>query len=538
MSENPFIQEADGRIDITDAGYEFLRDIVTDPYGDVYVFTKNADPVMVAAAMARLSRNPRDLRKTFLKEFAHTKGEEHAEAFFERVLAGYGDDSVAQLLTLPVVVEKASNILTKLLEWGRLAAYLEQSTRYIFFDQTDDDGNFRFYTPPLPGGCAARYHAAMDSVFSSYSRVVRGVTDYVRQKRKEDDSSDPGLHTAWPGATRAQACDAARPMLPAATTSTVGIVASAQSIERLILFLASYNLHECQEVAKALLREVRKVASPFFSKTDSPDRGGAAIVYQKDTRAAMRRNANTLLCYGKPWDGTVVKLIDFFPSDELSLVPEMLFAESDDPSLSLSEIREQVRHWNIKQKEDVFSDYMGKRLNRRHKPGRAIEKAHYEFEIVGDYGTFRDLQRHRMVDALEWQHLSPAYGFDVPPLIEEAGFRTEFRNAFETSEMLFDVLQREGFREEAQYATLLGHRMRYRFIENAREAFHLHELRTGPQGHPGYRKIVQEMHQLLSLCHPRLGAAMKFVNKGEDPELTRLASEIATQRKLALLESK
>ena len=126
----------------------------------------------------------------------------------------------------------------------------------------------------------------------------------------------------------------------------------------------------------------------------------------------------------------------------------------------------------------------------------------------------------------------------MPPLIEEAGFRTEFRNAFEIAERLFDVLQREGFHEEAQYATLLGHRMRYRFIENAREAFHLHELRTGPQGHPGYRKIVQEMHQLLALRHPRLGAAMKFVNKGEDPELTRLASEIATQRKLALLESK
>src|SRR3989338_5332148 len=149
MSENPFIQEEAGLIDITDAGYEFLRDIVTDPYGDVYVFTKNADPVMVAAAMARLSRSPHDLRKTFLREFAHTQGKERAEAFFERVLAGYGDDSVAQLLTLQVVVELASNILTKLLEWGRLAAYLEQSTRYIFFDQRDDDGNFRFYTPPL-----------------------------------------------------------------------------------------------------------------------------------------------------------------------------------------------------------------------------------------------------------------------------------------------------------------------------------------------------------------------------------------------------
>ena len=536
VSENPFVQEEAGRIHITDAGYELLRDIVTDSYGNVYVFTKNADPVMVAAAMARLSRNPHDLRKTFLREFAHTKGGEQAGAFFERVLAGYGDDSVAQLLTLQVVVELASNILTKLLEWGRLAAYLEQSTRYIFFDQRDDDGNFRFYTPPLSVRCVTRYRAAMDSVFSSYSRVVRGVTEHVRQKKKKDDSFDAGLHTAWLGATRAQACDAARPMLPAATTSTVGIVASAQSIERLILFLASQDLHECQEVAKMLLREVRKVASPFFTKTDSPDRGGAMIVYQKDTREAMRCHVAALLRDPKPWDGTIVQLIDFFPKDELSLVPEMLFAESE--GISLPEIQEQVRHWSTKQKEDVFSDCIGKRLNRRHKPGRAIEKVHYEWEIVGDYGTFRDLQRHRMVDALEWQHLSPAYGFDVPPLIEEAGFRTEFRNAFEIAERLFDVLQREGFHEEAQYATLLGHRMRYRFIENAREAFHLHELRTGPQGHPGYRKIVQEMHQLLALRHPRLGAAMKFVNKGEDPELTRLASEIATQRKLALLESK
>src|SRR5690606_12768205 len=184
------------------------------------------------------------------------------------------------------------------------------------------------------------------------------------------------------------------------------------------------------------------------------------------------------------------------------------------------------------QKTDAFATYMGERLNRRHRPGRALEIAHYSWDLICDYGIFRDLQRHRMVDSLEWQQLTPRYGFDIPELVEKAGLADQFEKCFDKSAALYSLMQEKGYALEAQYATLLGHRMRWKITYNAREAFHLHELRTSPQGHPGYRKLVKEMHDKLAEVHPLLAGSMKFVNKGEDEELTRLAAERYTQYKL------
>jgi thymidylate synthase ThyX len=149
-----------------------------------------------------------------------------------------------------------------------------------------------------------------------------------------------------------------------------------------------------------------------------------------------------------------------------------------------------------------------------------------------DYGIFRDLQRHRMVDDLEWQALTPRYGYEVPELVEQAGLSELFQECFDTSLTLYSQLQAAGYTLEAQYATLLGHQMRWKVTYNAREAFHLHELRTSPQGHPGYRKLVKEMHEKVAEVHPLMASAMRFVNKGEDEELTRLAAERYTQFKL------
>ena len=365
--------------------------------------------------------------------------------------------------------------------------------------------------------------------------MVRGMTEYIRVKIKEP--SDKKERIAWLGATRAQACDAVRPVLPASTTSTVGIVASSQSIEYLILHLAGERLLECRKASGDILREARKVAAPFLKRADMPERGGAMVAYRMNTRDAMQEMVNKY--FGNVARRSVVfkpvELLDYWPHDELEIVSEMLFEQS---TLSIADIKKVTRGLNKKQKEEIFSAYMGYRLNRRHKPGRALEKIHYEWQITADYGTFRDLQRHRMVDMWEWQNLTAEYGYDMPLLVSEAGYENGFRACFALSERLYDSMRNAGLEEDAQYATLLGHKMRYRFMINARAAFHLHELRTGPQGHPGYRKLVQEMHTELTNVHPFLGAAMKFVNMGEDPELTRLAGELATQKKLELLEKK
>lgn len=518
-----------GHYQIEPLGKELLEKSVTDPIGNVYAFTDNLSPTMIAAAMARLSRRADDMRITILDEFAGAMGKD--EKLLQRVITAYGDDSVQQLVGLHFVVEKASNLLTKKLEWGRLAAYLEQSTRYIYFDQKDEEGKYKYHTPEhFSSDIKKIYNQAMDSIFDKYSDMVRQLTKYV-----QDNSSVPKNERdiAWKGATRAQACDAIRPVLPVATQATVGIYASGQALESLIMHLMSDPLLEARLTGEKLLSEARKVVPTFLERADKPERGGATIAYRANTYSRMKELVNSSLpnYYGQQEE--VVRLTDVWPRNEFDLIADMVYEHSN---LSLQEIRQEVEKWDYSKKANIFNAYMGERLNRRHKPGRALEKAHYSWDLICDYGIFRDLQRHRMVDDLEWQQLTPRYGFEVPKLVEDAGLSDMFEECFDISLKLHSQLMSAGYENEAQYATLLGHRMRWKITYNAREAFHFHELRTSPQGHPGYRKLVLQMHEKLSQVHPMLAENMKFVNQGEDEELTRLAAERYTQYKLQQLD--
>lgn len=519
-----------GNYKITPAGKEYLRSAVTDPDSDVYAFTEKLSPVTIAAAMARLSRRGDDMRITILDEFANQEGKD--EKLLQRVITAYGDDSVQQLAGMHVVVENASNLLTKKLEWGRLAAYLEQSTRYIYYDKKDDSGNYRYYVPEqFDAATRKEYRLHMDRIFDLYSDMVHKLTEYVREHstvpKEERD-------VAFNGATRAQACDAIRPVLPVATTSTVGIFASGQALESLIMHLQSDALPEARTVGDKLLVAARQVTPTLFERADKPDRGGAMVAFRAETAKHVSELADEFLA-DKYADGQseAVQLVDVWPQNEMNLVADMLYEHS---SLPLKELQKEVAAWPYDKKLQVMQAYFGDRLNRRQRPGRALEKAHYSWDLVCDYGIFRDLQRHRIVDDLEWQTLTPRYGFDTPDLVEEAGLTDDFEECFAISLKLHSLLQTAGYTVESQYATLLGHRMRWKVTYNAREAFHLHELRTSPQGHPGYRKLVQQMHEKLAEHHPVIAEAMKFVNKGEDPELTRLAAERYTQFKLSQLK--
>lgn len=528
-SRNTFVAKTENGYKITPAGKAFLEESITSTEKNVYAFNDKLSPLTIAAAMARLSRRGDDMRITILDEFAAAAGKD--EKLLQRVITAYGDDSVQQLVGQHFVVEGASNLLTKKLEWGRLAAYLEQSTRYIYFDQKDESGKYRYYTPEhFDKSTKELYENAMDRIFDLYSEMVRKATKYVR-----DNSSVPKdeQDIAWQGATRAQACDAIRPVLPVATKSTVGIYASGQALESLIMHLLSDELPEAVETGQQILEEARKVIPTFLERADKPERGGAFIAYRANTYKSVQKLAHNYLPDNHAAETTAVQLTDVWPRNELDLIPDMLYEHSN---LPLTEIDAEVAKWPIDRKYEVFEAYLGERLNRRHKPGRALEKAHYSWDLVCDYGIFRDLQRHRMVDDLEWQFLTPRYGYDIPKLVEEAGLLEEFQACFDVSLKLHSLLVAAGYQLEAQYATLLGHKMRWKVTYNAREAFHLHELRTSPQGHPGYRKLVLEMHERLSEVHPALAAAMKFVNQGEDAELSRLAAERYTQFKLTQLK--
>ena len=525
---NDYVIKSDTGWDITAKGQEFLGQAVTDTSGNVYAFTDKLSPITIAAAMARLSRRADDMRITILDEFASHMGKD--EKLLQRVITAYGDDSVQQLVGQHVVVEGASNLLTKQLEWGRLASYLEQSTRYIYFDEKDQTGKYRYFTPTnLKPVDKKVYEKSIDSIFGMYSDMVHDLAKYLGVNSVTPKKEQDG---AWRAAIRAQACDAIRPVLPVATKATVGIYASGQALESMIMRLSASESLEARQTGQQILEEARKIIPTFLERADKPDRGGANTAYLANTKSDMKVLSNDLPNKHSS-DTQPVKLLATWPRNEMDLLPHMLFEHSD---LSITELKDEIETWPIEKKESAFNTYMGERLNRRHKPGRAIELAHYTWELICDYGIFRDLQRHRIVDDLEWQRLTPRYGYEVPELVEKANLTEKFEACFDESAKLYSYLQSRGYEYEAQYATLLGHKMRWTVTYNAREAFHLHELRTSPQGHPGYRKLVQDMHEKLCEVHPMLGEAMKFVNQGEDPELTRLAAERATQYKLEKLD--
>jgi len=538
-AENPYIRKNDnGSYSITSAGRQWLESAVTNVKGSVYLTKDKLGSVTAAAAMARLSRRGDDLRVTVLDEFAQQidddSNERGDEALLRRVITAYGDDSVQQLVGQHVVIEGASNILTKKLEWGRLAAYLEQSTRYIFFDQKDEHGKYKYYTPQtFDQQTRDHYEARMDLLFDNYSKLARKLTDYVRKSSNEPEDKRDG---AWKAATRAQACDAIRGALPVATKSTVGIYASGQALESLIMHLLSDEHDESRRTGQAILEEARKVIPTFLERADKPGRGGAWVAHKATTRAKLAQiAADHDLQPMKGDDSQPVQLTHYWPKNELAVLPHMLYEQS---TLGVKELETIVSEWSYEDKQTTFNAYMGERLNRRHRPGRAMEIAHFSFDLICDYGIFRDLQRHRMVDALEWQALTPHYGFETPDLVAEAGLEDLLEQCFSISLELYHYLLAHDYVSEAQYATLLGHKMRWKLTMNAREAFHFIELRTAPQGHPGYRKLAMQMYEKIAEVHPLTAAAMLFVNKDEDPELTRLAAERATQFKLETLDKK
>lgn len=519
------VTKTNGTTSITQYGVEYLKDVITNTDGDIYAFTDKLSTTTIAAAMARLSRRGDDMRITLLDEFADKQNKD--KNLLKKVITAYGDDSVQQLVGKHIVVENASNLLTKKLEWGRLAAYLEQSTRYIYFDQKNAQGKFRYFTPTnLDDETKRLYIESLDSIFELYSVIVHKLTDHLKTNSLTPKNE---RDIAWKSAIRAQACDAARSLLPVATTSTVGIYTSGQALESLIMHLLSDELTEANEVGQQILNEARKVMSTFLERADKPDRGGANIAYRANTNKIMQELTKNYINQVHSDDFNDVTLANYWPKNELELVPDLLYEHSN---LSLKEIRHGVSNLSYDERVQIFKSYMGERLNRRHRPGRALEKAHFSWDLICDYGIFRDLQRHRIVDDLNWQQLSPRFGYEIPKLIEESGLTDLFEQGFDISLSIYSILQSKGYDLESQYVTLLGHKMRWKVTYNLREAFHLHELRTTPQGHPGYRKLVNTMHQKLTEVYPLSGESMNFVNQDEDPELTRLAAERYTQFKL------
>ena len=492
----------------------------------------NLPETVKGAMFARYSRYPGTLRRMFLEEFAGDvpAGErpfdgiegERAAGLYERVFIGFGDDSIAQVGGAHVACEWVSNVLTKVLQRGRLAAYLEQSTRYIPYDQPIEGiGGYRYYSD---GDLGPRYGEAMDELFGIYSRSLETVQAWAAERWPRDAEQPEG---AWRGSIRAKALDLLRGLLPAATLSHVGIFASGQAYEQLLLRLAASPLPEARAYGELLLEELQRVIPSFVARVDRPDRGGDWVTHLRERREATERAVARLGLDRREGDGAPsVELVHVDGSEE-DLLAASLYESAGTPE---AEIRSRVATLDPIERAELIGELAGERRNRRHRPGRGWEAVRYRFEIVSDYGGFRDLQRHRMLTC-QWQRLGPELGAGVPDEVREAGAGSEYEAALELSRAEFERLETAGLVEAAPYALCLGYRIRYVLDLNAREAMHLCELRSGREGHPTYRAVAQAMHERIAQVHPAVAAAMTHVDSSTEPRLERILSEIRTHRK-------
>ena len=499
----------------------------------------NLPEVVKGALFARYSRSDRSLRRLFLEEFVGeldvsgdesidaTVGLRRAEELYDRVFFEYGDDSVAQLGGVHLACEQASNILTKILEWGRLMAYLEQSTRYIAYDSRLG-GRFRYYRDPdvLSSSLGARYISDMDRLFEVYADLVRDMNDHFRKILPKSAGDSDFVYRQ---AIAAKAFDAVRGVLPAASLSNVGIYGTGQAYESLLVRMRAHPLPEARTYAEMMLVELRKVVPSFLKRVDLPDRGEEVGRYATDVRERLEDLAEEYFPPEEAVAGSpVVDLTDWDPDAEVKLVAAALYPVTN---RSDREVDARVRAMSIEERLAILRAFVGDRGNRRHRPGRALERPAYRFDVLSDYGAFRDMQRHRMM-TLDWQRLSTDHGYVRPPEVDEAGVGGRFDAAMERSRDLHEEL-RGPYPEQAPYAVSLAYRVRYLMHMNAREAMHVLEIRSTPQGHPSYREVAQQMHYLISdvAGHHAIAGMMSFVDHSGEAELERLEGERRAEKK-------
>jgi thymidylate synthase ThyX len=515
-------------------------------------------PQEVAGALfSRYSRSAKSLREVFLEEFAgnldayrtapgqSVKEDDaslkKAREFYDRVLIGYGDDSVAQLGGAHLACENISNVAANLIEDARIGiAPLEKSTRYVRFDRKDAQGRYLFVEEPLiiASPHAERYRTLMMQLFDTYAKQMDPTLAYVerampletmefthpksgepvRYQALTDEADRQWADRAYRATVRAHACDLLRGYLPMATKTNVGLFGVGQAFEHLLNKSHSSPLAEMRGLADAMHRELNGLI-PSFVKRAQPN------PYWQQSAEAIRRSAGRMEPAAVTPQPFGVTLVDCDPQAEEKVLAALLYPHSHQP---LAALRGQVARMDPSARRQLLADALGGRRHRRDKPGRALEQVVYTFDLCCNIGSYRDLHRHRIVTK-ERQAFTVAHGYDMPAELAECGFSGEFARAMDTAADVYQLIARQ-HPMEAQYVVPFAYRVRWMMTVNLRELYHIAELRTMPQGHPDYRRLVQELWRQVEAVHPTLAEHAAFVNR-QSYRMGRLQSELRTEYK-------
>jgi len=496
------------------------------------------------ALMSRYSRTDKSMRRVFLDEFLQNKN--RGEEFYDRVLIEYGDDSVAELGGAQIAIEGLTNIAVKKIEDRRIGlSYLEKSSRYVSWDKKTR-GGYRFYRDPvlMKSRFADAYVDACNRDFKAYSKNIEPMIKYVREKypieryrfrdsgdgrekpygRLKLESDIKSANLVYLGSTKAKALDILRGLLPASTLTNVGITGNGRAFEYLLAILFSSGLDEERSLALQIKRELETTIKSFIRRSD--DRYGRALQeYLRKVRDASRACSKK---HTRPYaasDG-LTRLVDYQPEKTAinRIVSAILYEQSQ--SVSYHRVVSGVRKMPGAQKNKIVEDFARLRGNRRHRPPRAFEMTEYTFDLVNNFGMFRDLHRHRAL-TLERQLLTTDLGFAMPRELEVVGADKEFRECMKNSKQVFERI-RGRFPEQAQYVVNFAYNYPYFMHMNLREATHLIELRTVPQGHADYRTVAQDMLRQIRRVHPNLSKIIRFADMKEY-DLERFESEKRTE---------
>lgn len=524
--------------EFSDDQKKILNKYVTNTESNIFALF-NLPEVIKGALFSRYSRSSLGLRSLLLKEFVQSDevdftsmvGSQEettekqmtaikkAQNFYDRILDGYGDDSIGELGGAHLAIENVSMIAAKMIENSRIGGSpLEKSTRYIYFDQKVKD-QYMYYREPILMTSAYRdlYIQSCDLLFSTYSELIGPTTEMMEKRYPKDVNTSKAAYTA---ALRAKVLDCLRGLLPASTMTNMGVFGNGRFWEYLLHKLQSQNLAELQEIGRMTYKELSKVIPSFVRRAEATHH--THLSYQnfaESLHEQLKNVASQHLFNGNSPKDTGVTLIDS-DSDALIKVAAALLYEQN--HYSLPELQEYVRRLPQEDISTIFDAASSMRENRRHKPPRALEHANFTFEIMADFGAYRDLHRHRTLTQ-ERQLLTANYGYYLPEELVDTPMEKRYHEAMDKAKEAFLRIASQ-LPEEAQYIVPMAYNVRWYFHINLRSLVWLTELRSGAAGHPSYRFIAQELARAVIQKEPLFECFFKFVDYNNQ-DLGRLGQE-------------
>lgn len=533
--------------EFTESQLKTLERFVTNTKSHIFVL-KNLPEVIKGALFSRYSRSSLGLRSLLLKEFITNTDEaafdsivgidpeqsnnqtdqtaaiQKAQNFYDRILDGYGDDSIGELGGAHIAIENVSMLGANLIEDSRIGGSpLEKSTRYIYFDQKVK-GEYLFYREPVLMTSAYRdiFVQTCNMLFETYSKLIPPLTTYFEQKFPKEAAIS---QTAYSAATRAKVLDCLRGILPAGTLTNMGMFGNGRFFEQLIHKLHCSNLAETQDIGKKMYDELSKVIPSFVRRSGISHRTHQLYAqFNEVMQTEVKMAAIQYASFPKTEAiGPSVRLIDYDPESVTKVATALLFASSGQ---GLEDLVKHCKNLSEEEINRILDAGHNARETRRQKSPRALEHANFTFEIIADFGVFRDMHRHRLLTQ-ERQLLTCDYGFYVPPEILGTSLETDYIQALQKAKEVYDTIAEE-LPEEAQYVVPMAYNIRWYFNLNLRALQWICELRSSPAGHPNYRYIAQCLAKEVIKVFPQFERFFKFVDY-EGYDLGRLGQE---QRKV------